>query len=331
MDMQSRVAVTVSIVVAVLWPARALAAPSEQEQQTPIRGDGPDARSMHERQAQEAIEAAHRHAARFEALSAAQQIGLEGEYEINLAIDGYQKAQELRPGESVLLQEEAELLERFEQLRAEASPQGHGMPPELAEELARVRMELDGLQRLQERAAADAQAKAARKAAALTQEVVKVQAQMEAQERAQAENQRKLAALESQREPWSRYDKHNAAILGSGAVAIAGGVSSIGVGLWALRDADRQRDGQLVEFETYIYADEEQLREGLERWYRDRRAAAIGLTVGGAVLAGVGIGLVTWGIWRLRGRSRAPSGRTASMVGPAISPDRVGIAAAIVF
>ena len=65
---------------------------------------------------------------------------------------------------------------------------------------------------------------------------------------------------------------------------------------------------------------------------REPRARAIvtGFSAGGAVLAGIGIGLVSWGGARLHRANGTPKGR-ASMVLPMVSLTGVGLVARVTF
>lgn len=243
----------------------------------------------------EPVKSARSHTARFDALPFDEQIGLAGEYEVNLAVDQYKTAQELFPGELVLLEEEAELLERFEQLRRQAQQEGksEGMPVELARELARLRAEIDGFRRIQLEAARAAQAEAAQQAAQMAREVAKAQEQIQAQ----ANDRGQTTPPAPERKRWSRRQT-NAAILGSGLVTALGGAALVGGGVWTLRTAIDRRDEQLEALATGDYQDEPGSEDRLNEWYATGQGIAAGLLTAGVVLTMTGIGLTTWSTLR---------------------------------
>ena len=124
--------------------------------------------------------------------------------------------------------------------------------------------------------------------------------------------------------------RHDVAILGSGVVGILGGVALLGGGIWTLRVANEHRDDRLAALDADEYPDEAGLRESLDQMHQRNRRTAIGLVAGGAVLAGVGIGLTSWGAMRLW-RTRRASGRRVSFTVPMIAPDRAGLTTIVLF
>lgn len=137
----------------------------------------------------------------------------------------------------------------------------------------------------------------------VTEELARVRARIAAlkQEQAAAELRRRREAAPEPDVPDRRARRESLAILGSGVVGMLGGAALLGAGVWMLGTVDPEE-----------------------------RAMATGLTAGGAMLAGVGIGLVSWGGARLRRGSRAPKRRT-SVVLPMISVAGVGLVARVTF
>lgn len=305
---------TLLMLLLMVWPSLTAAAPVDAAQEHLVRVDEHDAPPRTERDAERFVDSARRQTERFDALSPQQQVGPRGEQLISLAVDDYIRARELRPGEFSFLEEEAALLERFGQLRddARAEGKGEGMPPGLAQELERVRAEVEGLRRVQKEAAATAKAE---------QEAARLAEEQAARERTAQE------AVEPESEPvepgprFMLSSQTDAAILGSGLVATAGGAALIGGGVWMFGAAVDRRDDQRLMLDANEYADEQSRRERLDQWYRRGRGIATGLTVSGIVVVGTGLGLTTWGAIRAGkiepngGRSRARVRQSVALLG----------------
>lgn len=261
-------------------------------------------------------ESAQAFAAAYESLSERDQKGLKGEIAIGNAVDDYGMAQQEEPGSLELLLQEAALLEQYGQRVG-------GLPEELAKELGRVKTRMEELHRAEEQRAEEPEA------SAKAEEPAKVEERRPAEKEAarpEAQPERAVAAPEVQAPPRRVADL---AIVGSGAASLVGGVGLIGAGGWMFGAADERRDEQLAALASDEYPDETSIRDDLALWHQRGRSLATGLVVSGAVLAGVGIGLTSWGVVRLR-RTAAPS-RRASVVTPVLSVDGAGVMARVSF
>lgn len=283
--------------------------------------------AMAHEDAREYADAARSFSAAFALLREEAQFGLEGEITVNNAVDNYQRAQQEGSEFLVLLEQEAQLLEQFTRIRSTAHEAGKAdpMPPEFTLELERVRAKIDEFRRVQEqaRAAELARAREAIRAA-------------KADAREQEDDGHQVAPepappppVEPEPVDLSRR-KVTAALLGSGLVAVVGGASVLGGGIWVFGAAEERHDDQLTMLDRDEYPDEATIRERLEQWHNRGRGIATGLTVGGAVLAGVGIGLTTWGAVRLRRRGPGSDHR-ASLIVPMASSRSVCVTAAVKF
>lgn len=239
-------------------------------------------------------DAALAYAKAFEAYARRSTVDAKEKQAVSLAVDELKLAQEADPQSLALLEQEAALLERFI-----AHPKRRGAVPEgMAEELARVKKAIE-----ERRRQAEAQAEVG---------------QSEESERSE------------EPEPDRRARREAVAILSSGVVGIVGGAALVGAGMWTYAAGDQRRDAQLAALEDNDYLGEDGIRDRLGAWHQRGRAIATGLTVGGAVLAGAGIGLVAWGAVKLR-RAGEGSKARASVVLPMVSRDGVGVVARVAF
>lgn len=289
-------------------------------------------------------ESAQAFAAAYESLSEREQRGLKGEITISNAVDDYRMAQQEKPESLGLLFQEASLLERY-------GKRVEGLPEELGKELGRVKARMEELHRAeeeqkakeQEREAAAAKAEESAKAEepaeaeepVKTEEPVKAEAPAKTVERRTAQNEatkpeaqpdRTVAASDVEAPPRRVADL---AIMVSGAAALEGGVGLMSAGGWMFGAADERRDKQLAVLASDEYPDEASIRDDLAQWHQRGRSLATGLVVSGAVLAGVGIGLMSWSVVRLRRKGASP--RRASVVMPVLSVDGAGVMARVSF
>ena len=238
-------------------------------------------------------ESAQGFAAAYESLSEREQQGLKGEITIGNAVDDYRLAQQAKPESRGLLVQEIALLERY-------GKRVGGLPEELGKELGRAKARVEDLHRAEEQRKAETDPEPVREGTVAASEV-------EAPTRRAAD----------------------LALVGSGAVALVGGVGLLGAGGWMFGAADQRRDEQLAALASDEYPDEASIRDELAQWHQRGRGLATGLVVSGAVLAGVGIGLTSWGVVRLR--RAGGSERRASVVMPVFSVDGAGIMARVAF
>jgi hypothetical protein len=217
-------------------------------------------------------ESAQAFAAAYESLSEREQRGLKGEITIGNAVDDYRLAQRAKPESIGLLFQEIALLERYRKRMGE-------LPEELAKELGRAKARVEDLHRAEEeRKAKGREAEAAAKA----------EQSDPAEASTPTSEPQPAAAIEAPSRRGADW-----AIVGSGAVALVGGVGLMGAGGWMFGAADERRDEQLAALESDVYPDEASIRDDLAQWHQRGRGLATGLVVSGAVLAGVGIGLTT--------------------------------------
>lgn len=267
-------------------------------------------------------EAARVYAKAFDAFAKRSKSDAKETQAVSLAVDEFKTAQDAQPRNLVLLEEEAILLERF----VAHAKDRRALPEGMEEEFQRVqgtiemlKQELDEEQRRhEERRRQEQQGK-----------------QPEAERHEQAEpEQRRDAETTNERprrmKPDQQSRREAATILGSGVAGILGGTVFIAVGVWTFGAADDRRDAQLTVLDASEFPDEASIREHLDEWHRRGRGIATGFMVGGAVLAGVGVGLVSWGAIRLRRSGRATKKR-ASIVLPMLAADGVGVLARVPF
>lgn len=276
------------------------------------------ARAEAHRAAGEHAEAAREFVAAYDALTEAEQGGLKGELTVSNAVDDFRLAQEGAPQSLELLEAEAALLERH-------GRRGSGLPAELREELERVETKIDELRSAQAIEAAALPTSTEEEA----RRTVQVQPPTETTATTGAVEERQGADGPEPVEPRARRSTE-VVILGSGLVAIVAGASLLAGGAWTFGAANDRRDRQLAALTANDYPDEAGIRDRLDQWHQRGRGIASGLTVGGAVLMGLGIGLTSWGVAR-RTSARRPSERGAALVSPMVSRDRLGIAATVAF
>lgn len=230
-------------------------------------------------------EAARAYAAAFDALAQRERPDADERLAVNLAVDELVLAQEADPENLALLEEEAALLGRYEARHGAVSPG-------LARELVRVTGKIDELRPQEVTTTAEAEAEAPGSEVGVTPGREPVEP---------VDGEHALAGSPSPpQSPWYEWT-----LVGSGTAAFVGGIGLVGAGAWTFGAADERRDRQIDALEANPYPDETGLREQLDQWHRRGRNLATWRVVGGAALAGVGIGLTSWGAWRLRRQRRA--------------------------
>ncbi|MEM9455330.1 MAG: hypothetical protein AAGF11_14200 [Myxococcota bacterium] len=276
-------------------------APAEESNDRPTEEDTPESAKL-----------ARRYATSFDTRTKEEQIGLEGEYEINLAIDQYKIAQNLRPGDLIYLEEEITLLERFAHLRAEAQHEGkgEGMPPALAHELARAHSDLNRRRRIHEEAAQAAQAVIPKETVRLAEETVKAESQVDAESEPVEPEPVEPEPGEAQPVP-PEPQRRNMAILSSGIVLFVGGASLVGVGAWNRRTVDQRSGEKLGTVDAAPGGTDDMRTEFIGEimdWRQQWRGIGTGQVVGGALLSVAGVCLTTWSAIRTRRARRSIKG-----------------------
>ncbi|MEM9457380.1 MAG: hypothetical protein AAGF11_24585 [Myxococcota bacterium] len=288
-------------------------------------------RARQQREAGDYAAAARSYAAAFDALSEPEQMGDSGTIMVDEATKDFARAQQQNPQDLALLNEEAALLERYQEVRARGYEKGLCDPiePDFDEELKRVRRRIDKLhdnekiRRLTE-ANEEQQAK-------LNQfEAEKLDAEQIAAEQA-ARQQRAVSPPPAEPEP-VRLAVHRAdlALLSSGSLAVLGGTALIVVGAWDLDNVSKEA-ARLRETLDRAPADNDpesdqtkadvstQIKEWEQRYTRTGTA----FVVSGAILAAGGIGLLTWGA--IRHRRRTISGQRRATLDPMLSRRVTGL------
>lgn len=220
---------------------------------------------------------------------------------LSLALDELGLAQAAAPGSIELLEVELALLEEHERRM------GGKLPAALAQERERVQG------RIAELRAEEAEER--RKAEASKPEPAPERSEPEVADE----------GSESQGEP--RVRKGGPALVGAGAVSLAGGVAMLASGAWNLGNVRRRGDellGTIADAEGGTLEMRDELRQEVEAWQTRWRGIGTGLAVGGAVLAATGVGLTVVGIVRMRQGKRV--GGHAMVVGLVISGREVGVA-----
>ncbi len=262
------------------------------------------ARAEQQHAAEEYPQAARSYSAAYEALPPEDQEDLLGEIALDNALKDYRAAYEQTPEDIALLEEPIALLEGVERARGDA------MPPPLADELERLRMQQDR----------DAGAVAALEfeAEASTEEggsdEAAVPPQGDANEKSVANRTRDVV------------------LLTSGLAGVVGGVALIAGGAWNFNTTDLRGDAGLSTLELeeeYTDAQREEYRAELAQWQQQWRGTATGLVVAGSMLTAVGVGIAAWGVVRMRRHGR--SGARAGLVMPMVSRDRLGLGVQVTF
>jgi hypothetical protein len=298
----------------VSWTSAASAAAPEIPEVGPVSFVERVARAEAHRAAGEHAEAARAFVVVYDALAEDEQGGLKGELMVSNAVDDFRLAQEAAPQSLALLEEEAALLERHAQ-------RGDGLPAELVNELQRVEARIDALRR--------AQVIEAEPPPTATEAEAQPPAEMRPMEAMEAVDEPHGADEPAPVVPRSRRSA-DVVVLGSGVVGIVAGASLLVAGVWTFGAANERRDRQLAALNANEYPDEAGIRDRLDQWHARGRGIATGLTIGGALLAGVGLGLTSWGLVR-RTMEQRPRERGAARVTPMVSRDRLGIAATVAF
>lgn len=228
---------------------------------------------------------------------------------LSLALDEFGLAQAAEPENIGLLAEEAALLERYEERMGE-------LTPALAMERERVTARTE---ELREQAAARFEELRKRKAA----EAAAAEAEAAKEEQEEIEPEVRLE------KPAARTDKGGVVLVSVGAVSLAGGVALLANGVWNIGKARRRGDELLETIDGSENGTPEmrgELRQEVADWQTQWRIVGTGLAVGGAMVAAVGVGLMSVGIVRMRRNKRM--GGHAWVVGPVMSGGEVGITVA---
>lgn len=240
----------------------------------------------------------------------------------SLALDELGLAQAAEPASIELLEEEAALLDRYEERMGE-------LTPALVVERDRVVARIAALRAEQEQREAEDRARQEEEARARREEEARRKA-------AEAEGHKDGARPGNEqgrveREPGVRSGpgKGGVVLVSVGAVSLAGGVALLASGVWNIGNVRRRGDELLEAIDGSENGTPEmrgELRQEVEDWQTQWRIVGTGLAVGGAMMAAVGVGLTSVGIVRMR-RNKRMVGH-AMVVGPVMSGGEVGIAVA---
>jgi hypothetical protein len=226
-----------------------------------------------------------------------------GEITVRNAMADYDLVSPSKP-DLALLEAEAQLLDEFLADRREA--QVPEVPQDLVEELARLDAQIAELREAERKAAEEA-----------------------AKPEPEPEPELEIEPLPEPEPGPTGTSKADAAILSVGLVTLVGGTALIASGAWNFVQIRKRGDAQLDALDANAYVDEPGYRSELDDWQQQWRGAATALVVTGAVLAGTGIGLTSWGIVRMR-KHRSPSSARAAFI-PAIGRQHLGVRLTVAF
>lgn len=237
---------------------------------------------------------------------------------VSLAVDEFKLAQVEKPDDIQLLEDEAALLRRYQQRKG-------SLPEDLAKELERLDASLEELRQLDPTPTTTdpgGEAEEPRPDEPSTPEQPD-----EAREPypEPTDDDEPVPRMEA---PAGR--KPGTVVLASGVVGLVGSAALLGYGLWMFSAAKQRYSDQETALDANEYPDESGIRERLDEWHQRGNTIATGLVVGGAVLAGVGVGLTIWGS-KLRKRGAGSASRRASLTPPMVFGRGFGIAATVTF
>lgn len=268
------------------------------------------------RAAERYAESARMFATAYDALGERDQSGLKGKIAINNAVDDFRLAQDQDPGSIVLFEEEATLLERYGERKGE-------VPEGLVEELARVKMRIVDLRRMEAQRKTDVPQAQEKVNVADVQEEVKVADARRSVTAAVPKPEKNTMAPQENADELlpSRYTRTNrradVTVLALGSGFLVSGTVLIANGSWNITHViHRSRDLMAAtaapkgdsELRVAYYTD-------VAKWFSFWYGVGTGLVVGGAVLSATGIALTTWASVRLARakRGRRPASRIALM------------------